>query len=645
MEGTTNITLFNKFWETNTPQTITIKEALDRIKNGNSKDIITKVYKGDKESKKQLPCLMFGGVFKNRSIDGLEQSSGFAILDFDETKNSDNPVEVAKKLREDLKEDPFIYSAWLSPSLKGVKALVKIPKVKNDEEYKEYYLALLVAYPELDHVTKDISRINYESYDPYLWVNEDSEIWKTKYVEPKVEKTQIVNYEQQLHPNYVKKANESILRLATSIITDAVQGTKHDSLLRASTLLGGYIPHVIDESDAITQLEYAVSISGYDKTYPSNKTIRDGIENGKQRKLELNPLIKTKINNHQNKLTPATAPNKITDFSKFISPKGKGWDFIEDFYDGKIEMGVASGVEFLDKHFMWKKNEFYTIAGAKGRGKTSMIQALSLISVLGSGWKWIFSLKENNTEDAKENLFQYLAHAKYKDMRHSKKEETENIKQYIEDHFIFLENITTIEQVLETSKYIIEQNPKDTYSVFIDPANSHLAGYEFGETQVEYSNGSKIAVKILEFSEKYCTVVLSQHTIMSAQRNGIVSSAHAEGGWYTSKSSFTMGIHREQGTSDNKITIDNVRRTRTGGKETKSDNSLIVTWTPFDLHVKMERETYLTKNYILSFIQENIGWNMSTLPTKSDNSLSEYCLLYTSPSPRDRTRSRMPSSA
>ena len=34
-----------------------------------------------------------------------------------------------------------------------------------------------------------------------------------------------------------------------------------------------------------------------------------------------------------------------------------------------------------------------------------------------------------------------------------------------------------------------------------------------------------------------------------------------------------------------------------------------------------------------------------TLTDKSDITKVKYCLLYTSPSPRDRTRSRMPSSA
>ena len=35
----------------------------------------------------------------------------------------------------------------------------------------------------------------------------------------------------------------------------------------------------------------------------------------------------------------------------------------------------------------------------------------------------------------------------------------------------------------------------------------------------------------------------------------------------------------------------------------------------------------------------------NSLPTLVDRELALYCLLYTSPSPRDRTRSRMPSSA
>ena len=612
-----SVTLFSSLTTTDNPQYITIKVALDRIKNGNSKEIVTKVYKGDKEAKKQLPCIIFAGEFSKRNSKSLLTASNFAVLDFDNTKDSNTPFEDATALRNDLKEDAYIYSAWLSPSLKGVKALVKIPTVENDEEYKKYYLALLVAYPELDHVTKDISRISFESYDPNVWINEESEVWSTEYVEPTEKSPHTV--EVGLHPNYVKKANESILQLATNIITGAIDGGKHEALLKASTLLGGYVGGgIIDEMDAREQLKYAVGLSNYDKSYPSDKTIKDGLSNGIARPLQLNPLIKkTTVSTHN---TIQEIPSIAIDYQKYIVPKYKGWGFIDDFYDGKVELGIKTGVSFFDRHFAWKKNEFYTITGSKGRGKTTIIQALSLIATVGAGWKWIYVLKENNTEDAKENLFQYLTHQLYKTVRDTKNEETKKVIEYIENNFIFLEDITTMEQVLETAKHVVNSDKNSTYGLFIDPENSFLAGYEHGETQVEYSNGAKIAVKVLEFSQKVCTVVLSQHTIMSAQRNKIASSAHAEGGWYTSKASFTIAISREQGSSDNFISIDNVRRQRTGGRETDSNNAIILEWNPLDFHIRME-SSLERQPYFLSNLQDKKDWKVFNIELPKEEPL------------------------
>ena len=52
---------------------------------------------------------------------------------------------------------------------------------------------------------------------------------------------------------------------------------------------------------------------------------------------------------------------------------------------------------------------------------------------------------------------------------------------------------------------------------------------------------------------------------------------------------------------------------------------------------------------IINTIQEKPkiidGWTKGRWIDYIENTLSKYCLLYTSPSPRDRTRSRMPSSA
>ena len=57
----------------------------------------------------------------------------------------------------------------------------------------------------------------------------------------------------------------------------------------------------------------------------------------------------------------------------------------------------------------------------------------------------------------------------------------------------------------------------------------------------------------------------------------------------------------------------------------------------------LEKET---ENMLRNNIRFNIVGKIEDLPDKTrDWVLSTICLLYTSPSPRDRTRSRMPSSA
>ena len=46
-----------------------------------------------------------------------------------------------------------------------------------------------------------------------------------------------------------------------------------------------------------------------------------------------------------------------------------------------------------------------------------------------------------------------------------------------------------------------------------------------------------------------------------------------------------------------------------------------------------------------SFIEINDGSSQGNIQIIADKALANYCLLYTSPSPRDRQKSRMPSSA
>ena len=162
---------------------ISISEALQRIKSGNSKDLITKIraiLDKDRrnELKRKLPAVTFAGTFHHRAKDKLKQHNGFITMDFDDIANP-------SEFRNHIFTDPRVYAAWISPSGKGVKALIRIPVVTSDKQYKEYYNAALEQY-DADESTKDISRLTYESYDPDLKIKDFDKvsIFEDKIIEP-----------------------------------------------------------------------------------------------------------------------------------------------------------------------------------------------------------------------------------------------------------------------------------------------------------------------------------------------------------------------------------------------------------------------------------------------------------------------------
>lgn len=183
-----NVTCFNKLLEPDKGFEMNLYSVLEAVRNGKNKIQIEKIRKEpDKKKrdvlKKELPGTCFGGTFSRREKAGLIKGSGFAIMDFDNLPD-------AEKYKEKLKSDNFIFAAWISPSGNGVKALVKIPIVSSDDEYKKYYNALLLRYPNpdsskktTDSSTKDVSRFSYDSYDPTLWINENSELFQEQYSE------------------------------------------------------------------------------------------------------------------------------------------------------------------------------------------------------------------------------------------------------------------------------------------------------------------------------------------------------------------------------------------------------------------------------------------------------------------------------
>ena len=175
---TFTITIFQNIKETTTPFHRDVSTIIERIKNGSSKDLVKRIRKQKDKNrrndlKKLLPAICFSGTFTKRLDTSIIDHSGLICLDFDGYKK----VRDMLKDKEELSKNKYVFSVFVSPSGNGLKVLVRIP---NDKENHINYFHSLEKHfnsPYFDKATKNISRVCYESFDPLIYINEESTIW------------------------------------------------------------------------------------------------------------------------------------------------------------------------------------------------------------------------------------------------------------------------------------------------------------------------------------------------------------------------------------------------------------------------------------------------------------------------------------
>lgn len=225
--------------------------VLEEIKTEKYKSLIANVRlltdKDDRNDLKRssLPMVTFSGTFKARSKTQLKKSSGLAMMDYDGIDKLQDLIEIVNK-------DKYTFASFISPSGNGLKVLVKIPPVANDEVYKEYYQELqrhFDKYAKTDDSTKDISRGTYLSIDKNLFINPDSKMFTDKYNPPEPVKRVVTNIpltdqneiadrlEKWFKKNYstIENRNTNLYKFARALNSYGVnQSTAEQYILRYS---------------------------------------------------------------------------------------------------------------------------------------------------------------------------------------------------------------------------------------------------------------------------------------------------------------------------------------------------------------------------------------------------------------------------
>jgi len=243
---------------------------------------------GDMEMKSKLKERLFSftpcvHISQYRRYSDILSFTGLLVLDFDHIHN-------APEFKEHLfNEYKFIMTAWLSPSKRGVKALVNIPIVNTIDDFKSLYYGIsqeMWQFNGFDGTGQNCVLPLFQSYDPELLHRSDYDVW--------IEEGQKLNdfsaTPTEPTPIDPKDRNESrIIKMIDSGL-DKITDNGHPQLRSVCLAVGGYIVNgYIDKLTALQHIDNRITSHAYLKKGIEGykKTARWGVEMGMTKPLHL----------------------------------------------------------------------------------------------------------------------------------------------------------------------------------------------------------------------------------------------------------------------------------------------------------------------------------------------------------------------
>lgn len=562
------ITVYKSLQSENDPKYVKLDVMLNRIKSGKIKSVIdelrliTDVDEYRKKKQSILPCICFSGtISKPKRLDAaLVDHSGLITIDFDHIANP-------KELKDELRKDPHAVAVFISPSNAGVKMLYRVTQVKDN--HRKHFAAIRLKYPNIDKSGANESRVCFESVDTDIYINYEAQEF-TEMVEPEMKPLAPITH----NTHDLKK-----LAVACQMIRNSIDGEKHEILLKAAKLCGGYISiGKLVEDRTINELTEEIRQKNPSDLAGAIKTITDGIEYGKKQ-----PISEAiKIEREQRYLKHETG-----EFD-FIASELSMNQYLDKLYLGQIEMGKETHIEFLDDHWRYKNNTFTIWLGIDNVGKSTVAWYLALLSAMYHDWKWIIYSCENTDAHLKKKFIEFYWGIPFQ------KQGRDQIKaadKFYQSHFKIIsseKDMYTCDEILDMGAVLCE-----TYGMFngflVEPYNA-LKMENLNVNRNEYNY--QCLAKIRLFAKTYCSVWICAHTVTEASRdldpNGDAKVPHkskVEGGQPFCNRADDIGIiHRKPKNKfeymNTEIHIDKIKDMDTGGKSTYGAEPIIITMTP-----------------------------------------------------------------
>lgn len=162
----------------------------------------------------------------------------------------------------------------------------------------------------------------------------------------------------------------------------------------------------------------------------------------------------------------------------FLSSKEEESTYIQSWINGTFEKGLSTGMDKLDKHFLFKPGNLVMYNGLDNVGKSTLVWFMAMLSAKFHGWNWIIFSSENKPAAVRKKLMEFYWDKPLIKQSTSEREEAEK---FTYSHFEIIknaENMYNYMDILNMTKKIMTVSrgqitaKKKYHGLMIDPYNS-----------------------------------------------------------------------------------------------------------------------------------------------------------------------------
>jgi hypothetical protein len=228
------------------------------------------------------PCVHING---KRQYNSITAWTGLLVLDFD---HIDNAIDFKEYL---FNEYDCIVCSFVSPSKKGVKAIVKIPECRSTDEFKSYYFGIgeeMQQYNGFDPSGQNCVLPLFQSWDKDILVRENATTWTIKGFYP----SSLSN--APVIPAQPVETSETFEKIIIKMIDTGINNINsngHPQLRSLCIAVGGYIANnYIQKYRALNHINHKIETNSYLKKGVSGyqTTAAWAVEVGQRKPLRLN---------------------------------------------------------------------------------------------------------------------------------------------------------------------------------------------------------------------------------------------------------------------------------------------------------------------------------------------------------------------